>query len=275
MTVSTLINGRFQAEVPATDRGLLFGDGLFETMGFRKGTCPLWDRHMRRLLRGCQMLGISAPDLEQLDQECQRLAKPPDRVVIRITLTRGSGGRGYWPEEGDSPTRIVQSRGWPEGQARAQEYGLRGITSSLRINPQPALAGLKHCNRIEQVLAARECLRRGAEEALVFDQNDRLAEAISSNLLLRHGNAWITPVSPAAVAGVGLEWLLSEPPVPIHARAVERAELDQVDSILVINSIGGIRPLCDLDHRDLIIDQDCRRLQHHWNQQLIPVCDDF
>jgi len=272
--MKTLINGQALDHVAATDRGLLFGDGLFETMAFWNGQCPLWERHMRRLTRGCRMLGIASPDFVLVEDECRALAQSSKRIVIRLTLTRGSGGRGYWPDVTGKPTRILQSREWPESLEKQQQNGMKAITSTVRLNLQPALAGLKHCNRIEQVLAAQECQQQGAEEALVFDQSGRLAEAVSSNLLLRYQGRWITPSSPAAVAGVGLEWLLAAPPLKIQARAVELAQVGRADSILVINSVGGIRPLSHLDHRALIIDQDCRRFQNQWNQKLIPVCDD-
>lgn len=272
--MKTLINGRPMTDVPASDRGLLFGDGLFETMGFWQGRCPLWTLHMRRLQRGCRALGISPPDPARVEAECQGLAESQARVVIRLTLTRGSGGRGYWPDAKSEPTRILQCRDWPERQAREQQRGLTAITSSLRISIQPALAGLKHCNRIEQVLAARACQRHGVDEALVFDQNGHLAEGVSSNLLIRYQGAWMTPDSPAAVAGVGLEWLLENPPLAIGAGTIDAAQVDRADSILMINSIGGVRPLSHLDQRRLIIDEDCRCFQRHWNQNLIPVCDD-
>jgi 4-amino-4-deoxychorismate lyase len=272
--VKTLIDGKARSQVSALDRGLLFGDGLFETMAFARGRCPLWERHMQRLLRGCRMLGLPSPDVEQIDRECRQLAGDVERSVIRLTLTRGSGGRGYWPDPEARPTRIVQRRDWPEAQTVQYRTGLKAMTSSLRISIQPALTGLKHSNRLEQVLAARECQQFAVDEALVFDQNGFLAEAVSSNLLLRIDGQWTTPSSPAAVAGVGLEWLVDASPLPIEARAIDGTELARADSILVINSVGGIRPLRCVDQRQLVIDEDCRRLQRLWNQELVPVCDD-
>jgi 4-amino-4-deoxychorismate lyase len=268
--MTTLINGQISDELPARDRGLLFGDGLFETLGFQDGACPLWDRHMARLRRGAQVLGIALPDPALLRAECQALANQGRKRVIRITLTRGSGGRGYWPDETAAPTRIVQSRDWPASPAA----GLKAIISSVRLGLQPILSGLKHCNRLEQILAAQECQAHGADEAVLLDQAGCVAEAISSNLLLRLRGEWIAPTSPSAVAGVGLEWLLETSPLDLRRRAIDVAELDRVDAMLVINSVAGIRPLAELDRRALRIDEDCHRLQHHWNQHLIPPCDD-
>jgi len=272
--MSTLINGQHIDSVSALDRGLLFGDGLFETLAFMDGHCPLWDRHMDRLRRGAEILRIEAPERGRLKDECRELAGARGKRVIRLTLTRGTGGRGYWPDAGAPSTRIVQRRDWPTGLDDAHRSGLKAITSTVQLASQRLLSGLKHCNRLEQILAAQECQARGADEAVLFDQDGRVAEAISSNLLLRIGGQWRAPQSPSAVAGVGLAWLSETSPLGVCRASIDATDLDQADAILVINSVAGVRPLRQLDERELIIDEDCRQLQRHWNQTLIPPCDD-
>jgi len=278
IAVDTLVNGRQRDQIVATDRGLLFGDGVFETMGFYRGQCPLWKLHMARLQRGCLALGLESPDFDLVRRECETVTENCTRAVVRLTVTRGSGGRGYWPDSTESaPTkqsRIVHRRAWPKGLKKAQNHGMSAMISSIRLTEQPALAGLKHCNRIEQILAAQECQRYAVEEAVLLDQVGRVAEVISSNLLIRLNHQWRAPLSPAAVAGVGLEWLLSSAPIAIDADVVDMNDLEQADSILVINSVLGIRPLRQLNERKLIVDSECRQLQSHWNHHLIPPCDD-
>ena len=277
IAVDTLVNGRQRDQIVATDRGLLFGDGVFETMGFYRGKCPLWTLHMARLQRGCLALGLETPDFDLLRRECETVIENCTRAVVRLTVTRGSGGRGYWPDATESgPTeqsRIVHRRAWPRGQEQAQNHGLNAMISSICLAEQSALAGLKHCNRIEQILAARECQRYAVDEAVLLDQVGHVAEAISSNLLLRSDGLWRAPSSPAAVAGVGLEWLVASAPISIETDVLDLNDLRQADSILVINSVLGIRPLRKIDERELIVDADCRRLQSHWNHHLIPPCD--
>ena len=90
-----LVNGDDDARIATDDRGLLYGDGLFETILLSGGAAPLWSRHMQRLLRGCERLGLPAPDPELLAREAERVVAGMQRAVIRITLTRGSGARGY------------------------------------------------------------------------------------------------------------------------------------------------------------------------------------
>ncbi|MEN1727997.1 MAG: aminodeoxychorismate lyase [Pseudomonadota bacterium] len=272
--MSMLINGKATDAIQASDRGLLYGDGLFETLGFLGDHCPLWSLHLARLERGCRMLGITMPTASLLLEECLQLVDGQEPSVIRLTVTRGIGGRGYWPDPGATPTRILTRKDWPLDQRRQQEEGLTAIVSSLRLSHQPALSGLKHCNRLEQILAAQECQQLDAEEALLLDHNGQLAEAISSNVLARIDGAWLTPNSPSAVAGVGLEWLLDREEISINHAAISGRLLPRADSILVINSISGPRPLRRLDDRNLIIDGDCRQMQLLWNQHLIPPCDD-
>jgi 4-amino-4-deoxychorismate lyase len=269
-----LIDGLPASNVPVTDRGLLFGDGLFETLAFWRGECPLWSLHWARLSRGCEALGLDCPDESGTRSDCERLIAGHEYSVVRITVTRGSGGRAYWPDPAAPPRRIVARRDWPSAQRPQQEDGLHAVRSTIRLSIQPRLSGLKHANRLEQVLAARECLGAAADEAVLFDRDGHLAEAIASNLLLRIEGSWVYPESPASVAGVGLAWMISNPPFPIAPRVLSGDDLAQADSIVVINSVSGIRPLRTLDGTALIIDRDCRRMQDHWNRHLIPPCDD-
>jgi len=272
--MDVLVDGRPANTVPITDRGLLFGDGLFETLGFWRGGSPLWALHWARLARGCDALGLACPDESETRLDCERLVGGHEYSVVRITLTRGCGGRAYWPDPEAPPRRIVSRRDWPPGQQLQQRDGLRAVRSTIRLSIQPRLSGLKHANRLEQVLAARDCRSADADEAVLFDQEGKLAEAIASNLLLRIDGSWVCPDSPASVAGVGLAWLIKDPPIAIVPRTLSEADLARADSVLVINSVSGIRPLKTLDGEALIIDQDCRRLQAHWNRHLIPACDD-
>jgi 4-amino-4-deoxychorismate lyase len=272
--MDALVDGKPASTVPVTDRGLLFGDGLFETLGFWRGCCPLWNLHWARLERACEALGLACPDENETRQDCERLIVGQDYSVVRITLTRGSGGRAYWPDPEALPRRIVFRRDWPSGQQLQQRNGLRAVRSTIRLSIQPRLAGLKHANRLEQVLAAMECQSMAADEAVLFDQEGHLAEAVASNLLLRIDGSWVCPESRASVTGVGLAWLIANAPIAIAPRALSEVDLARAESVLVINSVSGIRPLKTLDGKALNIEQDCRLMQAHWNRHLIPPCNE-
>lgn len=265
----TLIDGIATDQIPADDRGLLYGDHLFETIAFHHGAAPLWDRHWQRLECGSGRLGLPLPDRTLLAEECRRLAAQTASCVIRVTLTRGSGGRAYEPPVEPRPRRIVRRRDWPGNLKAQREHGLVAITSTIRLASGSALAGMKHGNRLEQVLAAREVREAGVDEALLHDASGHLVEAVSSNVVLVVDGQALTPViDQAGVAGVGLGWLADRPETDIANARLTGADIDRADEVMVINSVAGIRPLSRLDGRRLEPGPTCRQWQRLWQQEL-------
>lgn len=265
----TLIDGRASDRLPADDRGLLYGDHLFETIAFHDGVAPLWDRHWQRLSTDSHRLGLVPPSRERLLAECRQLAPAGSSCVIRVTLTRGSGGRAYEPPTQPSCRRIVQRRPWPQSLAGQQTDGLRLMTSPVRLASGSVLAGMKHGNRLEQVLAARACAQSSFDEALLFDVCGQLIEAISSNLLLVADGRALTPkIDGAGVAGVGLGWLVDQPETDIATASLTAAELARAGEVMVINSVAGIRPVTAIDERPLRIGPVCRDWQRLWARRL-------
>jgi 4-amino-4-deoxychorismate lyase len=264
-----LVDGRPAESVPVDDRGLLYGDHLFETIAVQDGRAPLWSGHWARLVRGCQMLGLTVPDEQQVLSECLGLSPPDAAVVIRLTLTRGSGGRAYFPLEPPKCRRIVQVRAWPSGLEQQQSEGMVLVTSSVRMATGSMLAGLKHGNRLEQVVAARACARAGADEALVFDVQDRLVEGIMSNVIVELGDRAVVPESGGGVDGVGLAWLRSQPGVDIESVRLDADDVRSASGIMMINSVAGIRPASLLDNRPLGISDRCRAWQQLWKNRII------
>jgi len=269
-----LINGQPSALLPADDRGLLFGDGVFETLAFHHQRCVLWPRHMARLTAGCEQLGLPPPDPARLEAECRALVDGYDRAVVRITLTRGRGGVGYLPPAAPAPNRIVARREFPTGLERQRERGLDLITSTVRVgSPAPALAGLKHLNRLPQVLIARECMQAGCDEALVLDVDGWLVEALAGNLVLVRGAELVAPgPHPAAVAGVGLAWLAEAADGRLVRRPVRKQALRSSDSLWVINSVRGLCPARSLDGKLLPIDPSIRAWQRRWREEIENPC---
>src|SRR5690625_3094493 len=203
-----LVNGRPAVDVPADDRGLLYGDGLFESIAFAGDRAPLWDLHMARLSRSAAALGFEAPDPALLAGDCRQLVDGKDRSVVRIVVTRGSGGRAYSPLQTPNLRRIAQRRSWPADLGKDREAGLDFHTSSVRLAAGGPLAGIKHGGRLEQVLAAQRADQAGVDDALLYDANGWLTEAISSNVVLFIDGRAFTPVlDDAGVVGVGLTWL--------------------------------------------------------------------
>jgi len=156
MSGPVLVNGVPAATVSAFDRGLSYGDGLFETIRFVQGKAPLWSRHMQRLQDSCARLHLPAPDTRQLFDEAVAVTAGFEHAVVRITLTRGLGERGYAPPSSPTSTRIVAGFEAPAMSGPAYVSGVRVRWCETRLAQQPLLAGLKHLNRLEQVLARAE-----------------------------------------------------------------------------------------------------------------------
>lgn len=267
--VDCLVNGRESARISVADRGLRYGDGLFETLGCFGGRCPLWSLHLERLERGCRSLDLPAPDPEALAADRDRLTDGNPDCVLRIVWTRGAGGQGYAPSSKTEPTRVVQRLPLPADLRDQQENGIPAIRCNTRLAWQPALAGLKHLNRLEQVLAAAECARAGVPEGVIRDTSGRVIEAVTGNLLLVIDDDLITPnLDACGVRGVGLTWLMNQGAVAVDERDVDPADLDRADEILVINSVRGIRPVIRLGERTLAPGPVGLALRARWRQIL-------
>lgn len=268
-----LVDGMASDVLPLDDRGFLYGDHLFETVAFVRDRAPLWDLHMARLVRDAERLMIPPPRPELLADECVRLVDGLERSVVRITVSRGSGGRAYEPPEKPEPRRILTRRPWPPDIKALRRRGLSVHTSPVRLAAGSAFAGIKHGNRLEQVVAAEHARRAGVDEAVLFDVGGRLVEAIAGNLVLVLDGQPMTPrLSGAGVAGVGLQWLREELGCDVQAKTLDAEDLRRAEGLMVINSVAGIRPTHRLDDRPLSIGEPCRRWQRLWNERF--ECDD-
>lgn len=225
------------------NRGLAFGDGAFETVSFRAGQAALWPWHSSRLQNACRVLELQYPDPGQLLADCQRLLPQPDGVM-RITLVRTDAAAGvtaYGSLAGDSPVDIyLRYRPSPKAHPQA----LRTAWSSLRLARQPALSGIKHLNRLEQVLAARQAARLDVDELLLRDTKGHVIEAISSNLLVNDGERWLTPVlHDSGVAGVMRQWLLEQELV--SEISMQPNDIQQAQALALCNSARGVQAIAE------------------------------
>lgn len=259
-----LIDGVESELVPASDRGLLYGDGLFETIAMLNGVPQLWQAHMQRLLDGCQRLGITPPDAEVLRQEVGRVAAGTKRAVAKIIITRGSGGRGYRPPLPAASRRIVSLHPWPDYPAEWYRDGVRAYLCETPLAINPHLAGVKHLNRLEQVLARGEWDAPDIAEGLMRDTTGVLVEGTMSNLFVVRDATLYTPaLEQCGVAGVMRAQVLREAErlgIPSRVSRLELADLEQADEAFFTNSIIGIWPLQSLGVKEWIVGPITRRL---------------
>lgn len=228
--------------VPPDDRGLAYGDALFETMRAHRGDVPWWDRHWTRLQDGAAQLKMPLPDHSQLVREATDLLAGRD-AVLKLQLTRGRGGRGYAPPSNPQPMWLLSVHPLPESVT-----ALDVVWCETRLARQPLLAGMKHGNRLEQVLARDEVAQAGADEGLVRDVAGRVTSGTASNLFIHDGTGWHTPeLDHAGVAGVCRGWVIEQTGATVRRIRVD--EVERAEAVFLCNSVRGILPVQRLGAR--------------------------
>lgn len=244
---TVLINGKTNGCIAATDRAFQFGDGCFTTIAVANGELQLWPLHWQRLRETCKRLAIVLPDEWQplLQHEAEYLVREAKVVaaVIKIIISRGSGGRGYAAGNGLSAIRVVTINEIPTHYQQWRDNGIVLAWAHLELAQQPALAGLKTLNRLEQVLLKQELLQRDADDLLVCDSRGLVCETIIANIFWRKLGQWFTPkLSQAGIAGVVRQQLLQN---NNHVAIVEAtpAEFLAADQVFVCNALLGLVPV--------------------------------
>lgn len=265
-----LINAIPSQHIDATDRGLAYGDGLFSTMKVQYGKVQLWDFHLQRLQLGAQKLFFPEVDWALLTDDVQSVAKSvadKKESVIKIILTRGSGGRGYSTQGCDSPQRIISSSAYPDFYHQWQKEGVKLILCESQLSSNKQLAGLKTLNRLEQVLIKNELESKQAVEGIVCDNQGYVIEACTANLFIYLDNHWQTPLlESSGVAGVQRRQLMSKAKqsgIEIIEKRIHIDNLKNAQAICLTNALMGLVPVNQyqqhcFDQKSL---QRCKTLQ--------------
>lgn len=239
-----LVNGKPEETVSAGDRGLLLGDGLFETLRVRAGRPQLWEYHRNRLWRGLRQLGFPEADEGRILEEVARVATTP-ACLVRVTITRGEGPRGYAAPAHPAPTRIVSAGPVLDEAPPGDRMPLTVGWSDVPVGVNPALAGLKHTSRLEQVVV-RGRWEAGWDEAIVRDALGRVVSATQGNLWLREGQRLLTPpVDQSGIAGTRRAWMLDHAArfgFEVVEAYPEAGRVERADGLYVTNARLGITP---------------------------------
>lgn len=258
------IDGQPAELLSVKDRGLAYGDGLFETIAVTAGQALLLERHLARLAEGCTRLHIPV-DMVLLKAELLAFSQQLGDGVAKLIVTRGDGQRGYARPEPAQPRRILQGAAKPLYLARNAEQGVRLFPCATRLAEQPLLAGLKHLNRLEQVLARAEWQDAEHAEGLMLDTSGRVIEGVYSNLfIVRAGQLITADLSRCGVAGVMRAELLAQAVavgIGCQVRDFDLAELLAADEVFLCNSVYGIWPVCALQTHDWSVGPLTRKLQ--------------
>jgi len=267
MSVDCWVDGEPRDDVPAIDRGLHYGDGLFETLAVAEGRPRLLDYHLERLAEGCQRLGFVPPPGDVLLDELQAAARGHARAVLKLLVTRGAGGRGYRPAADAAARRILLRHPWPERPHIWWKEGVNVRVCATRLGRNPRLAGLKHLNRLEQVLARAEWADE-AQEGLMQDEEGLVIEGTMSNVFMVHADGRVlTPrLDRCGVAGVMRRHLFEKAEAERLAVGVvdlSLTDLAQAREIFLCNSLIGVWPVARLDET-LYPDRSLTRRFQRW-----------
>lgn len=245
-----MVNGNNGDSISLQDRGLHYGDGLFETIAYDSGKLLLWSQHMQRLQAGSERLGLPVIPEQQWLDDIQQLSFEQPRAVIKIIQTRGPGGRGYYATE-LTPTRIVSLYPWPSyPESNGQGVKLRFCETNVSVNS--TLAGLKHLNRLDNVLARNEWHDPAIAEGLMLDGIGMVIEGTMSNVFGIKDNVLYTPdLTRAGVAGVVRDEILQlagKQGMDIRCMDISQQQLLDMDELFISNSVIGIWPVIQLDN---------------------------
>ncbi len=236
------------------DRGLAYGDGVFETMLWHKGLLHLWPLHKQRLMRGCERLLIKYP-AAAVDQHLAQVADalrarhdPPASAIIKLTLTRGQGGQGYRPPQQSVPSVAVQVL--RHNRSSFSGAGVSLVDCTYRLHPNPPLAGIKHLNRLDYVLAATQLAGLPESSLLLLqDVNGQVIESLHHNIFVVLDGRLRTPdLHACGVEGVMREVLLKQQLFPAQVAALQPEALLRADEVFVCNSVRGIWPVVSYAH---------------------------
>lgn len=260
-----LLNGETKHCIEFSDRGFQYGDGLFETIEIDNGIPVFLNQHLQRLAKGCQKLLIPLPDTDLLTREANQLASHSAKAVLKLMLTRGSGGRGYRQPEPIKSNRLFSLHPNPDYPESLSTHGIVARFCHTRLGLNPALAGIKHMNRLEQVMARAEWSSQDIHEGIMMDNNGNVIEGTMSNIFLVKDNILYTP----SIESCGVEGILRNIVKTLAAvnniqcieTTLQQEDVYAADEIFVTNSIIGLWPIHTLEQLKLNVGPMTKALQ--------------
>jgi 4-amino-4-deoxychorismate lyase len=242
-----IVSGHPQTQLNIADRAVQYGDGCFTTLAVRHGRAELWNDHLTRLKLSCQRLHIVFSAWNELQAHVKTLISDQAEVVLKIIISRGEGGRGYGAAGVGQPSYILNLHPMPQHYQQWRAEGIDLGLSPIKLARQPLLAGIKHLNRLEQVLIKYELEKSGYLDAVVCDTEHMMVETSAANLFWRQGALWYTP----ELVNSGVEGLMrnlvmdifQQKSVPIQTVSARISSLQQADAVFICNSLMGVVPI--------------------------------
>ncbi len=249
---SSLVNGSFNDFISLSDRGLAYGDGVFRTLKVTHGTPEHWPLHYQMLVSNCSVIGLVCPSAELFMSDFEQLFSSDEISVAKIIVSRGHGDRGYVLPAVIEPTRIMIKSNFPHYPQENFDEGVQLHLCETRLALQPRLAGIKHLNRLENVLARMEWNDSAINEGLMMDTTNNVIECTSSNIFARYNDVLLTPsIDECGIAGISRQRILSYATSLDLKVRIEKMSLKQLlkaDEVIICNSLYGawqVRKLTD------------------------------
>jgi 4-amino-4-deoxychorismate lyase len=265
--MTVLVNGAPATEVSVFDRAVQFGEGVFETIACLNGRPRFLALHLERLEYGCERLGIQPPGQEEIAADLRGLVSGTERAIVKLLVTGGEAvARGYARSGSERATRITIRYPWPHDDPAQLHDGVMTRTLSIRLGENPRLAGLKHCNRLEQILARAEIANDPQlAEGILFSSSGNLVSGTMTNVFLVRESVLLTPrIDQCGVAGVMRRVVLREARqlgIPTRECELRSENLQAADEVFLTNARIGIWPVRSVDDRVLTPGPITRHLQ--------------
>ena len=236
-------NGEPISTAIATDRSLLYGDGVFTTIAINNGQPLLFQKHLNRLTNDCQRLKIDNLSIEDIKSQFFSAITNVERGIVRITISRSSGGRGYLCNKAE-PVIWISVNDWPSHIELYRQSGINCRICQQPIHPNPSLAGIKHCNRLEQVLARNEWHDDQYQEGLMLDPDGNVIEGTMSNIfLIKDQQIFTSDLAFAGVDGIIRKTIIDiamRLQIPLIVSTISVQDLLTADTLFITNSVIGI-----------------------------------
>ncbi|MEI6895024.1 MAG: aminodeoxychorismate lyase [Colwellia sp.] len=250
------VNGQQQTDITITERGLAYGDGIFTTAKIVNGKVVLLEKHIERLLLGCNKLKLNLPLNINLNEQLKFVSKTYSKAVLKVMITAGSGGRGYSRVglNENSTNIIIMVSDFPTHYEGIAQKGIHLGDSEQCIATSSMLGGIKHLNRLEQVLLRVELDERHEDDLVVTNCQGQVIEVTSANLFYWLDGRLCTPeISTSGVDGIIRQVIIANIP-QVKVCQTQVVDLQQAQGIFICNSLMGIIPVKTYNSRILAID---------------------
>jgi 4-amino-4-deoxychorismate lyase len=269
-----LVNGRQQNQIDIESRGLAYGDGLFTTAKIIDGKIQYLSSHVQRLISGCEKLALLVPNKIELTEQLRLVAKPYDLAVLKVIITASSGGRGYARSTDPKNEVIIMVHDYPMHYDQLAIEGIILGDSHQQMGVNPMLSGLKHLNRLEQVLLRQELTNSKEDDLVVTNVHNEVIEATSANLFFWLNGQLCTPdVTNSGVNGIMRQTILQEYPETL-IKKVTVADLVSSPAMFICNCVMGVMPVKNYNGKNLsiILSQGVRNVVNNViNQKVIKA----